>query len=355
MQKNLQAFNIIEQNCKEVLDGRVGRLEALKNKAIYIAGGTGFVGIWTATLLAYLNEHHSFNTQVFLLARNPAVLNQLAPHLVKDKNITLIENDVRKVFELPSETHYVIHAACTPDSRFHTLNPLETMSIITDGTKNLLSVAQRCSYLEKFLYLSSASVYGAQPFDLSTISEDFLGSSVRSNSAMSAYAQTKCFAETLTSVFRSQYRLPTMIARPFAFVGPYQRVDSPWAINNFVHDVLNGERIKVLGDGRTIRSYLYGSDVAFGLLSMLVHGEVGDTYNLGSDQEIDVKSLAHLVAEKAGVTTEIFLSNLSTESLQASRLVPDTTVAQEQLQLNVSVPLEAAISQTLEWNQLCKT
>jgi dTDP-glucose 4,6-dehydratase len=353
MQKNLQALTRIYKDCEDVLSNRVHNLNDLRNKTLYIAGGLGFVGTWVATLLTYLNEHHDFNTQIYLLARHPEILNHTAGHLAKNKQVTLVSNDVRKIFELPSHTNYVLHAACNPDSRFHALNPLETMSVIVDGTKNLLSAAERCSHLEKFLYLSSASIYGSQPFDLKNIKENFFGSAPKPDSAQSAYAEAKRFAETLCTVFRSQFRLPVAIARPFTLVGPYQALDRPWAINNFINDVIQNERIRVLGDGKTVRTYLYGSDVAFWLLTMLVKANVGQVYNLGSDQEVDVKRLAEMVAECSSTKPEVVFSNVSLPTMQASRLVPSIELAKDKLDLSVTVSLQNSIKRTFDWNQQC--
>jgi hypothetical protein len=63
----------------------------------------------------------------------------------------------------------------------------------------------------------------------------------------------------LVSAFASQYRIPVSTARAFTFVGPFQALDAPWALNNFMRDALSGQDIRLHGDGTTRRSYLYGS------------------------------------------------------------------------------------------------
>jgi nucleoside-diphosphate-sugar epimerase len=353
MSLKVQAF--LDQDCAEMLQQKsLHQLEKLKNKAIYIAGGTGFVGSWVATLLTYLNTHHNFNTKIFLLARNPDKLNQTAPHLTGNKNISLIANDVRNIFELPADVSYVIHAACNPDSRTHALNPLETASIIVDGTRNLLNTTRSCSHLENFLFLSSAGIYGNQPHDLQNLPEDFLASSPRCNSIAANYAEAKRFAETLCAIYRSQYRLPMVTARPFSFIGPFQALDKPWAINNFIQDVLAERPIKILGDGKTIRSYLYGSDVAYWLLTMLTHRQEGEVYNLGSDHAISLVDLASWVPEIAGVKTKVLISDQRMSHLQKSRLIPDLHAVKKDLNLSVMVALQVAIEKTLTWSRLCK-
>jgi len=96
------------------------------------------------------------------------------------------------------------------------------------------------------------------------IPESFVGAPVCS-SASSVYAEAKRYAETLCSAARSQAQLPTITVRPFSFVGPFHAVDKPWAVDNFIDDALQGSPIRVLGDGQTVRSYMYGADLAFWL------------------------------------------------------------------------------------------
>jgi len=356
MSINVKKLKFLHQDCVDVLAAQsLNRLEKLKNKTLYIAGGTGFVGTWVATLIAYLNQHHGFNTKLFLLARHPETLETTAPHLLSLPEIQIINRDVRNIFELPQEVHYVLHLACSPDSRGHMSNPFETASIIADGTKNLLSVARYCPKLENILYLSSAGIYGNQPIDLKHLPETFNESAPKCNNLTATYAEAKRFAEMLCTIFRSQFRLPLVIARPFAFVGPFQSFDRPWAINNFMHDTLQNKPIQILGDGKTIRSYLYGSDVAYWVLSMLIHGQTGDIFNLGSDQEIGLTELANLIACESEASTKVQIAERPLMTQQPSRLIPSVELAKRNLSLNVTVDLKTAIHKTLTWSHLCNT
>ncbi len=350
MSTHLKKLKFLHQDCADLLIQQpIERLEKIKNKTIYIAGGTGFVGTWVATMIAYLNQHHGFKTKVFLLARNPERLHNQVPHLLEYPEIQIIKQDVRNIFELPPDVNYVLHLACSPDSRGHSSNPFDTASTIVDGTKNLLSISRYCPKLENFLYLSSASIYGNQPLDLKHMPESFNESAPKCNNLTATYAEAKRFAEMLCTIFRSQFRLPLVIARPFAFVGPFQSLDRPWAINNFMHNVLQNHPIQILGDGKTIRSYLYGSDVAYWVLSMLLHGQNGDIFNLGSDQEIGLNELAHLILTEAETSSKI-QTERQLIAQQPSRLIPSIELAKKELKLKVTVSLQDAIKKTLKWN-----
>ena len=168
----------------------------------------------------------------------------------------------------------------------------------------------------------------------------------------SAYAEGKRFSETLCATYRNQHRLPIVIARPFAFIGPYQHLDRPWAINNFINDSLRGGPIRIQGDGETIRSYMYASDMAWWFLNILAQGQVGKSYNVGSPQEISLAHLAEKVANNFPIRPKIILGVSSDRNLHRSRFVPDVSLARNTLKLNEAVDLDTAIQNTIKWNQI---
>jgi dTDP-glucose 4,6-dehydratase len=317
---------------------------------IVITGGTGFVGTWLAGLLAYLNDHHQFNTHVILVARNIDSFKATRPHLAARRDIKLVSADIRHYSDLPMETNWIIHAAASPDNRLHATQPLETMSVIANGTYSILRAAERCSNFKMLLNMSSGLIYGAQPLQQQQISETYAGAP-KCATVTSAYAEAKRYAETLCAASRSQARMPVVIARPFAFIGPYQSLERPWAINNFINEGLSGKTIRILGDGNTVRSYLYASDMAYWTLAMLARGESGEIFNLGSDEAIDLKSLATLISQKMTANSDVQLS-ASGNQQQTSRFIPDLTLAQTRLKLTRTVDLQTALVKTIKWHQL---
>ena len=89
--------------------------------------------------------------------------------------------------------------------------------------------------------------------------------------------RTLRYAEAEAAAWRSVAKLPVVTARPFAFIGPYQGLDKPWAVNNFLRDALLCVPIRILGDADTVRSYMYPSDMAFWLLAILAEDPAAPT------------------------------------------------------------------------------
>ena len=346
----LEHRNIIHKDCEQVTADFVDLLSALRGQCILITGGTGFVGTWLAELIAFLNDNHNFDTQLILLSGRANNFSAKAQHLAIRSDIRLIEQDIRSVVDIPINVGWIIHAAGNPDNRVHASDPLRTIHVIVKGTDAVLEAATRLPDLKKFLNISSGLVYGSQPWELEAIPESFMGS-LCCDSISSAYAEAKRMGETLCAVYRNQHRLPVVNVRPFAFIGPYQLLDRPWAINNFIRDSLLGGPIRILGDGETVRSYMYPSDMAWWLLRILAQGTVGTSYNVGSPHGVTLQELAEKIAGHLPVRPEILSRLSSDKSLRRSKFVPDVNWAINTLGLNVNVNLDSAIKRTIMWNR----
>jgi dTDP-glucose 4,6-dehydratase len=338
----------VRADCDAVLEGRHELLAPLRGGTLAITGGTGFVGTWLTELVTRLNDRHAFGVQVVLVSRGTDRFLEAHPHLAAREDVRCQKSDARYLTDLPKETSWVVHAAANPDNRFHSSNPVEAMTVIANGTASVLRAVDRCSSLRMLLNVSSGLVYGSQPLDLERVPESHVGAPPL-GSVSACYAEAKRYAETLCAAARSQARLPIVTARPFAFVGPHQALDSPWAINNFIRDAISRNPIRVFGDGQTVRSYMYPSDLALWLLRILTAGTSGLAYNVGSPEGTTLENVARLVSNHFEPRPEIRLRTAPNVG-QRSRFVPDTSLARA-LGLTLTVGLEEAIAKTVRWNR----
>lgn len=339
---------LIQRDCSEILTNRVELLSNLKKQCLLITGGTGFMGTWLVEMVSFLNDNYNFDVKLILLAEHAHNFSNKAPHLAKRKDIVLLTRGITSIVEIPEEVTMIIHAAATPDNRFHASEPLNTAQVIVNGTTALLAAASRLPNLKRMVNVSSGLVYGTQAFNLDVMAEDYCGAPDCS-SASSAYAEGKRFAETLCGIYRNQYTMPIINVRPFAFVGPYQLLDRPWAINNFLHDSLLGGPIRILGDGETVRSYMYPSDMAFWLLRILGDGVIGKNYNIGSPVGITLRQVADKIASNFIVKPQIISGILPNDKKNRSKFVPDISLAKDSLDLKITVDIDEAIKRTLLW------
>jgi len=148
--------------------------------------------------------------------------------------------------------------------------------------------------------------------------------------------------------------LDVKIARIFTTCGAHMKW-SRYAIGNFIMQAEKGGPIEVQSHGLVVRSYMYGSDLAEWLWAILLHGEPGGIYNVGSDVPHSTAELAFEIAnyfERPGV-------NLINPKPQINIIpkmqyeprpfyVPDISRAREELGLTIKVPFEEAVARTIK-------
>lgn len=329
------------------------KISTIFGKTVLVTGGAGFVGSWVCELVSYLNREQNAGIKLYILDRARDVFTKRLSHLIDQEFIEFIRCDVRSLTEIPSDVNYIIHAAASPDSRFHASNPIETMTTIAEGTANILRAANRVSNLIKFLNISSSAVYSSSsaPYSLPESSE---GLSLSANS-LSAYSESKRYAEQLCAAVRSEARIPIVTVRPFTFCGPYQDIDAPWFINNFINDALHKRAIRILGDGKSTRSLMYGADLAYWLLVAMVHGTSGQVFNIGSDRGETLDTLANRVAASFIPSPGILTNTSLAGTVENTHLVPDISIARAVLGLDIYTDTDQAIARTIDWYREIQT
>ena len=301
----------------------------LAGKKVFLTGGTGLFGKWLVPTLCQLAE------SVVILTRDSTnAQRSLSPDFYE--NLSLIDGDVRTFCFPNKHFDYLIHAA-TPVSVSSTIPRSDKLlSIIVDGTKRTIDFA-RDSRIGKLLFLSSGAVYGPQPKD----SELFSESSICSPA--STYGKGKLIAENLCL----GSGLDCVVARCFAFVGPYMPLNAHFAIGNILGNCLRNEPIIIKGDGQSLRSFMYSTDLVDWLLTMLYASKKNEIYNVGSAVSISIKDLAYLVRKVVGKEKlPIIIQNDG--SMPSSSYIPNNEKATKQLGLNVKIDLENAILKTFQ-------
>lgn len=344
---------LAREDCANILREQHEALACLRGERILVTGGTGFLGTWIAEFVACLNDEHDFDLSLVLLSSRAQTFREKAPHLARRGEILLIERDVRDVVDISESVTRIVHAAASPDSRLHASDPLHTAQVIVQGTSAILEAAARLPRLNSVLNVSSGWVYGDAATGQGGTDEEDWGT-LDPSGIRAVYAESKRMAETICAGYRNEHRLPIVTVRPFSFMGPYQALDKPWAINNFLRDALLGGPIRILGDPGTLRSYLYASDMTFWVLKALASGQPGKAYNIGSPAGVDLKSLAQTIAESTHEGIEVRLANVHKDARSGAKFVPDVSRIQHELGVTMRVDLNEAIKRTLHWNKLSK-
>lgn len=316
-------------------------LARLRGARLFVTGGTGFFGKWLVSSFIEANRVLGLGAAMVLLTRDPERFSRENPDLVGDSAL-LCRGDVR-TFDFPDgEFTHVIHGASGPGSR-----PLEMFDMIAEGTRRALQCAGQ-SGAERFLFLSSGAVYGRQPTALTHIPESYEGGPDPLLPS-SEYGEAKRAAEQFCVLRAQADRFEVTIARCFAFFGPHLPLDSHFAIGNFIGDVLAERPIRISGDGTAYRSYLYAADLTVWLWALLVRGQNARAYNVGSDEDLTIAALGHVVTEAAGSPQRVEIAQQPKPGEAPLRYVPSIERARVELGLEPRIRLRDGILRTLDW------
>jgi len=146
--------------------------------------------------------------------------------------------------------------------------------------------------VKRFVYVSSSEVYGTARAVPITEEHPTL--------PMTVYGASKLAGEAYTRAFWETYRYPTVVLRPFNAYGPrcHHEGDSGEVIPKFMLRCLAGKPMVIFGDGTQTRDFTFVGDTASGILEAgFSDGSVGQTINLGSGKEVQVRELADTIAQ----------------------------------------------------------
>jgi nucleoside-diphosphate-sugar epimerase len=339
--------SLLADDLDRVLDDTAGLWDDLRGARILVTGGTGFFGCWMLESLLWANDRFGLDASAVVLTRNARAFWGKAPHITSSPAVTLYEGDVRTFTWTGGALSHVVHAGTETQVPATRTDRLRVFDTIVEGSRRTLEIAERAGAV-RFLMTSTGAVYGRQPAAVTHVSEEFDGSPDATNPRQ-AGAEAKRAAEMLCAVY-AEGALHTTIARCFAFVGPYLPLDGHLAIGTFIGAALQHKPIRIAGDGTPLRSYMYATDLAAWLWTILLRGARGQAYNVGSEHAISIAEMARAVARIAGTGSEVIIAGEPSGG-PVQRYVPATKRARTDLGVRMTVDFEEALARTLDWHR----
>ncbi len=266
---------------------------------ILITGGAGFVGSHIADKL--IAQGHEITVIDDLSTGRYANV----AHLEDGPNFRLVIDTVlneKLMEELIRETDRVYHMASAVGVKLIMDHPVKTIETIFRGTHVVLGFCSR--YRKRVLIPSTSEVYGKGASVPFKEDDDLLTGATDKHRW--AYACAKTLDEFLALAHWKETRLPVVVVRLFNTVGPRQTGHYGMVVPRFVQAALDGEPIVVHGDGMQSRCFGHVYDVVEGLTKLLEKPECfGQVINLGSREEVTIKTLAERAIELTKSSSEI--------------------------------------------------
>jgi dTDP-glucose 4,6-dehydratase len=310
-------------------------------KSLFLAGGTGFFG--RSFINAFINGKLSRwgVGELIISARNASGFAQANPEYCKP-NITFLDLDVAAVCEMPI-CDYAMHFANSSDKASYEKNLQKEILNIEKSMKAFVkSFESSVSDPSHMLYASSGAVYGHAVSK--TFSEyDKVSDSNGFSSLKKHYAAAKIISEQIFHQLKKNSR-NLSIARCYSFVGPELPLDTHFVVGNLIQNVLSHEALKITDHRPVVRSYLHTDDLITWLMEALLNGSTScRTFNVGSDDSIEIHDLARQLANHFELPTEI----ASRSEDNADWYVPNIKMARS-IGLDVSLSSIEAIIKTVD-------
>src|SRR5881628_2615694 len=307
---------------------------------ILVTGGAGFIGshlveklLAAGHAVVILDDFNDFY--------DPQIKHANIAGFAKDVTVYHVDlrdgGSVRSLFhreKVDAIAHLAARAGVRPSIQHAQLYCDTNVS----GTLHLLEAA-RVTGIERFIFASSSSVYGASkaiPF-----SED-----EHLRQTISPYAATKVAGEFLCSTYSHLYNLRVVALRYFTVYGPRQRPDL--AIHQFTRRIYAGQPIDQFGDGSTRRDYTYIDDVIQGTMAALQYeGSLFDVFNLGENDTIQLKDLIAAIENALGKQAKI--NELPEQPGDMPRTCADISKARKLLAYKPTTRLSDGLPRFIEW------
>jgi len=318
----------------------------LDNARLFITGGSGLFGHWWLESLQEVNQRLKLNISAVVLTRNPAAI---AEKFKSSGNITFIQGDVTQLALKPERFDYVLHMATTSaQETYQGFSQVSKLDMLYLGTHHVLEYAQQCGAL-RVLFTSSGAVYGQG--HQTAVTEDVV-SLFNPRQADSSLTLGKLVAEFLCTQYAKNFPQSVVIARCFSFIGPGLPLDIHYAVGNFIRDVLAGQPVVIKGDGSPVRTYLYLGDLLVWLLTLLLDGQSGEVYNIGSDESVSILELAEKVVQLSAQPVPIHVQQKVDYSVGVpvkNYYVPSIDKIKHDLGVNILTHLDEAIIKTINY------
>lgn len=187
---------------------------------------------------------------------------------------------------------YVFHLAANSDIQASAKNPEVEYRNTYTTTFQILSCMRKYG-VNRLFFSSTSAVYGDKR-------DEVLDENTANLSPISYYGAAKLGSEALISAFSYMNDISALVFR-------FPNVIGPRLTHGVIHDFIerlekDGTKLRILGDGRQTKPYIYVSDLVDAILQFMDAPDGVTLYNVGVDGATSVTKIADIICEEMGLT-----------------------------------------------------
>lgn len=256
------------------------------SKKILITGGAGFIG---SAVIRYIISHtkdYVINLDKLTYAANLQSLQSVTEsgRYFFEKVDICDRQKLEQVFQ-QYKPNAVIHLAAESHVDRSINDPINFIESNIIGTFNLLetsrhywlNLSDELKRSFRFIHVSTDEVYGE------LLQTNLFFTELSPYAPNNPYSASKASSDHLVRSWNKTYGLPTIIAHSTNNYGPFQHSEK--LIPSVISNALSGKPILIYGKGLQVRDWIYVEDNAKALYSVFINGKIGETYNIGANNE----------------------------------------------------------------------
>jgi len=303
---------------------------------ILVTGGLGFIGSnFILKLLKESNEFEVVNVDAELYGADRRNLSEIQNH----EKYEFIKGNItnrRLMEETISRCDLVVNFAAESfvDRSISDANPFLVSNI--RGAFTVLDIITKQK--KRMLQISTDEVFGSLSSNTAT-EESKLNPS-------SPYAATKAAAELLINSYRVTYDSDVIITRCTNNYGPRQFSEK--LIPKTIILAKQGQNIPIYGNGKNIRDWIHVDDHCDGILSLLLDGKSGQSYNISANNEMDNVTIVKMILKIMGKSEDL-IEYVEDRPGHDFRYSMSSNKISKEYGWKPKIGFEEGIEKTIEW------
>jgi len=318
---------------------------------IVVTGGAGFIGANFLNLVVPRHpEHHFINVDKLTYAANLGSVAEVSqsPNYAFERVDLADMAAVEALFEAHAP-EVVIHFAAESHVDRSITGPRAFIESNILGTFNLLEAARRRWKAGEglFHHVSTDEVYGS-------LGDSGMFVETTRYDPSSPYSASKAASDHLVRAYHRTYKLPVKVTNCSNNYGPLQFPEK--LIPLMTLNALEGKPLPVYGKGLNVRDWLYVTDHCEAIWAVVQRGEVGETYNIGGNNEVRnidvVEGICRIVAEETGRETQALrelITYVADRPGHDLRYAIDATKIREDLGWTPAETFDTGLRKTIRW------